>query len=210
MAGFGLAVVALVLSGCGGEEPLTREGPDRDTVAAEVRLPVRDVESILLERFGTLPVSEPPLLHLFEAVPAGRNEDRLVSLPSDANLIGWSPSDPAMQRYVALPPEQRQHDIYLYELMGYWWFSEYRIGGVAVEFRSEFLLHLSSADDRRTRIEVIEVFPKVNAGRKFGWAYDTVLPGWKLDIRRVPPTVTDRERVLDHVLAVLARESERR
>lgn len=197
----------LALDGCGGEESLTRAGPDREYVAEEVGLPIGIVHTVLLERFGKLPVTEPPLLHLFTAVPAIPRNQMEMSLPNDVSLIGWNPNDPVIQRYVALPREQRLHDIYVYELMGYWWRSEYRIRGAAVEFRSEFLLHLSPVGKGGTRIEVIEAFPKVNAGRKFGWAYDTILPGWKSDIRKVLPTVTDRERVLAHVLAVLARES---
>lgn len=43
----------------------------------------------------------------------------------------------------------------------------------------------------------------------FGWWRDAVLPGWKPDIRKVPPTVADRERVLEHALAVLAKEGNR-
>jgi hypothetical protein len=196
----------LLLTACS-EAPLIREGPQRETVADEVALPVQAVHAALLQRFGSLPVSEPPLLSKFRASPVVSNRDGVQRRdPNDVSLIGWGNEDPAMRRYMALPPEQRMHDIHAYQIAGDSWLSEYHVGGVAVEFRTDFLLHLEPIGETATRIEVLEAFPRANAGRRFGWAHHTVLPGWKNDIRRVPPTVIDRERVLEHALALLVHE----
>lgn len=175
-------------------------------------MPVQRAYDALLKGFvAELPSWSAPPLDAFEVTAVVAREPWQVALPHDASLRAGSGDDPAMARYLALDAAERSFGIHVYEPIGTrWWNSEYRSGGHPISFRSNFLLHLTPLDEARTRIEVLEVLPKVLAGKKWTWERHGGIGLVRvMDIRPVPPTVTDCERVLEHALAVLARESER-
>ena len=114
-----------------------------------------------------------------------------------------SSDNPGLARYALLPPDAKALDLFLHDPLDRYWTSEYELDGVPVRFRCDFILHLEPAADGGTRVEVIEYLPRV-------WARDHFLllgrhgPGRYRDIRRVKPTVRDREELLAIVREVIA------
>src|SRR6185295_13492622 len=104
-------------------------------------------------------------LHAFALYP-GSPAPGHVSIPPDVDLRAGAREDPAMERYLALGPEKRQNDFFLYHALDVYWLSEYRSDGVAVDFSSDFIFHLESLGPRRTRLEILEYRPRVRLGKK--------------------------------------------
>ena len=68
------------------------------------------------------------------------------SFPSDQEILLDRGVDSFVERYVRIPPELRNRDLYLYEPTGdYYWESEYFYQGKAAKFRCSFLIHLEPA-----------------------------------------------------------------
>jgi hypothetical protein len=139
-------------------------------------------------------------LHAFvlypREVPQGRG---MVPLPDDVNLRANSRDDPAMARYLALPPERRKDDLFLYHSLDVFWPSEYRVGGKPAPFTCHFILHLEPDGPGRTRLEVLEVAPLVDAGRKLAPEAHGVGVGRVDDLRPVSPTTRDRIELLERI-----------
>lgn len=113
-------------------------------------------------------------------------------------------SDPALSRYLALPPERRQHDFWLDCFGDPYWASEYRSRrGEPLPFTTDFVIHVEPVSPGTTRVEILEYFPHVVAGRKLGFERNAVLPSLVWDFRRVPPTTVDRARLLERVRQAL-------
>ena len=134
--------------------------------------------------------------------PPGRG---LVPLPDDVNLRANSRDDPAMARYLALPPERRKDDLFLYHPLDVFWPSEYRAGGRPAPFTCHFILHLEPDGPGRTRLEVLEFAPLVNAGRKLAPEAHGVGLGRVDDLRPVPPTTRDRIELLERIRGAVER-----
>ncbi|HSS52909.1 MAG TPA: hypothetical protein VLX28_28530 [Thermoanaerobaculia bacterium] len=128
----------------------------------------------------------------------------MVPLPDDVNLRANSRDDPAMDRYLALPAERRQDDLFLYHPLDVFWPSEYRVGGKAAPFTCHFILHLEPAGPGRTKLEVLEYEPLVYAGRKLAPDAHGVGFGRHDDLRRVPPTTRDRVELLETIQRAVA------
>lgn len=117
--------------------------------------------------------------------------------PSDDEIRLDSYPDAGLQEYVALAPERRARDLYLYEPTGdVYWSSEYFDRGNPVKFRCGFLIHLEPEQGSATRIEIFEYQPTIWDGEKFGWSAHGVLPGMVYDIRTAEPTTTERQEIL--------------
>lgn len=123
----------------------------------------------------------------------------MVPLPDDVNLRANSRDDPAMDRYLALPAERRQDDLFLYHPLDVFWPSEYRSGGKAAPFTCHFVLHLEPDGPGRTKLEVLEYAPLAYAGRKLAPEAHGVGFGRIDDLRRVPPTTRDRVELLERI-----------
>ena len=76
-----------------------------------------------------------------------------------------------------------------------YWVSEYYVADQQAPFRCNFLIHLESSTAAATRIEVLELSPRVWAGKKF--SVEAHGPGTHLDIRDVAPTTADRVELLE-------------
>jgi hypothetical protein len=113
-------------------------------------------------------------------------------------------SDEALLRYASVHEERRRDDLLLNCKVGPFWPSEYRSPrGVPLPFITDFIIHLDSVSPESTRVEVIEYFPQVKAGKRFGFGHDALLPGFIDDVRSVPPTTQDRLHVLDRIRQAL-------
>jgi hypothetical protein len=123
----------------------------------------------------------------------------MVPLPGDVDLKANSRDDPAMDRYLGLPAEQRGDDLFLYHPLDIFWSSEYQVRGKPVPFTCHFILHLEPDGPGRTKIEVLEYEPLVDAGRKLAAEKHGVGFGFATDLRRVPPTTRDRVELLDRI-----------
>ena len=139
-------------------------------------------------------------LHAFvlfpREVPAGVG---MVPLPSDLDLRRSSRDDPAMDRYLALPLERRQDDLFLYHPLDVFWPSEYWVRGKPAPFTCHFILHLEPDGPGRTKIEVLEHEVLVDAGRRLAPERHGVGFGRASNLRRVPPTTRDRMELLKRI-----------
>ena len=119
------------------------------------------------------------------------------SFPSDQEILLDSGVDSFVERYVRIPPELRNRDLYLYEPTGdYYWESEYFYQGKAAKFRCSFLIHLEPATNSGTKVEIFEYQSTVWVGEYFGPSAHAILPAKLHDIRPVQPTTVDRQEVL--------------
>jgi hypothetical protein len=120
------------------------------------------------------------------------------TFPDDFQARTHSTDNPALERYVTLPPAQRENDLYLWDPQSRYWTSEYRSGNKPLEFRTNYILHFTAAGPNSTSVDVIEYLPEVRAGRAFRLGGHAG-PGFYDDVRAVAPTGSDRLRVLEIV-----------
>jgi len=133
--------------------------------------------------------------------------DRCRLFPLGNEVRPWMGGpDPAMRRYVSVPEERRSADLILSCRVGSPWPSEYRsLRGAPVPFITDFIIHLDAISPEATRVEIIEYFPQVIAGTKFGFGYHALLPSFIEDVQSVAPTTTDRLHVLDQIRRALSK-----
>jgi hypothetical protein len=110
----------------------------------------------------------------------------------------------ALARYAALPLTERAHDLYLWSPDTPFWYSEYRLMGIPVPFRSYFILHLSASGAERTQVEVIEDEPVIDRGPEpnvdiYGKLHEEML-------QPVPPTTRERLYLLSCIRQFIERE----
>lgn len=86
------------------------------------------------------------------------------------------------------------------------WYSEYSNKGKRLPFNTNFFIHLEPIEEARTRIEVIEYFPRVGAGSTLRLCTRHGGPMLVRDVRPVAPTTRDRREMLDLVTRVVERE----
>lgn len=119
------------------------------------------------------------------------------SFPSDQEILLDRGVDSFVEGYVRIPPELRNHDLYLYEPTGdYYWESEYFYQGKAAKFRCSFLIHLEPAKNSGVKVEIFEYQPTVWVGDYLGMSPHAILPAKLHDIRPAQPTTADRQEVL--------------
>ena len=94
--------------------------------------------------------------------------------PSDADLLRWA----------GLSASDRRLDLFLHDPQNRFWLSDdWTLDGEPALFRSDFLLHFEAVEDN-TRLEILEMLPRVSLGRRFLWTGHKG-PGWYREIRRV-------------------------
>jgi hypothetical protein len=112
--------------------------------------------------------------------------------------------DPALLRFIALPAERKRDDSWL-ECDGEW-ASEYQSPrGEPLPFTTNFIIHVEPVSALATRVEIVEYFPYVVAGRRFGFQRHSPVPWWIPDTQRVGPTTRDRVEVLRHIRETVRR-----
>ena len=182
--------LAAALAACAGDPVIERRGAESpEPIAAVFPLKPEAARDLLLRiRFRG-----------FEIATA---DNPIFPDPAQQRLN--AEGNPALARYAALPAEAKTLDLYLHDPLDRYWTSEYAMAGEPVKFRCDFLLHLEPVDGG-TRVEVIEYLPRV-------WPRDHFQllgnhgPGRYRDIRRVEPTVRDREELLAAVATLLPRK----
>ena len=193
---FASLFLAAALAACAAEPAVERRGAESPAQLAAV-FPVQPEparERLLAGLADSLADSRFPG---FEIAASG---DPIFPDPAQQRLN--SEGNPALARYAALPADAKALALSLPDPLDRWWPSEYVMDGAPVKFRCDFLLHLEPVDGG-TRVEVIEYLPRV-------WPRDHFQllghkgPGRYRDIRRVEPTVRDREEMLAAVRAALA------
>lgn len=196
-------LLATACSLCGEQGKVEQKAVSIPFVEMTVQANLQQTQKIVNESFSKgedlgygKPIKEHPshpFLNDFYLFDAGR-------IPDDFQLgvRVKKENNQALARYLSISPENRKNDFFLYEPGGdKYWFSEYYKGDKAVPFRVDFIIHMEEMDSERTKIEVIEMLPSLNAGKKFGWEMHGFGFGCFADIREVSPTNKERTEVLD-------------
>jgi hypothetical protein len=127
-------------------------------------------------------------------------------VPSRRQMEMKAKGNPALERFLSLPSEAWNRDLYVWGLGEYYWYSEYQAGGKPVRFNTAFIVHLEPTPEGGTRVEVIEYLPVVWPGEVFRLC-GRAGPNTYHDIRQVAPTTSDRIEMLNLVLSVLDTEN---
>ncbi len=123
--------------------------------------------------------------------------------PQDEQILLDRGVDHFIPRYVAIAPDLRRDDLFLYEPTGdYYWNSEYWYDGAPARFRCSFIIHVEPAS-AGTRVEIFEYQPTIWVGERFGFSAHAVLPVSFHDIRPAEPTTADRGEVLKLIEAAV-------
>lgn len=88
------------------------------------------------------------------------------------------------------------NNLYLFSPIDNYWPSEYYANGTRLPFTCAFIVQISP-----TQIQVHEYQPPVLAGKR--WTIGHSGPGHYLDIRRVEPTIDDRNNLLHEFRRIL-------
>ena len=169
--------------------------PDRNLEVVKTVLPVDQSTFMktVIELFRDKKPGPPAKFSRFSLSQVGEE-----NFPADYQLAHYK--EESINRYLAIAPDRRKLDFYLYDFSDAdnrqsYWASEYYVGDEPALFRCNFLIHHEPEDSARTNVEVFEFTPRVWVGKKF--AFDRHGPGRRLDIRTVSPTTSDRVELLD-------------
>jgi hypothetical protein len=126
-----------------------------------------------------------------------KNDPGRPLFPSDDQILLDRGADDFVKRYVQIPAEFRNQDLYLYEPSGdYFWDSEYFYKDRPAKFRCSFVIHVEPAGDSQTKVEIFEYQPTIWVGEYLGISAHAVLPTMLHDIRPAEATTVDRQEVL--------------
>lgn len=128
--------------------------------------------------------------------------DKYNAFMSQYQMEAKAENNVALGRYARLPNQNRIHDFYIMAPEQDW-FSEYMQDGKRLPFNTDFFVHLEQLDDGKTRIEVIEFFPRVHPGQSLKLCTRHGGPMYTRDVRPVAPTTRDRREMLDLVVRVV-------
>jgi hypothetical protein len=124
------------------------------------------------------------------------------SAPGQRQMELKAKGNPALERFLSVPAEARNRDLYVWGVGVDYWYSEYQSGGKPVRFNTDFIVHLEPTPEGTTRVEVIEYLPVVWPGEVFRLCGRAGLTTYH-DKRRVPPTTVDRAEMLSIVVGLL-------
>jgi hypothetical protein len=124
------------------------------------------------------------------------------SVPGQRQMELKAKGNPALERFLSVPAEARNPDLYVWGFGDNYWYSEYQSGGKPVRFNTSFIIHLEPTLEGATRVEVIEYLPVVWPGEVFRFC-GRAGPNTYHDIRQVAPTTIDRVEMLNLVVGVL-------
>jgi hypothetical protein len=110
--------------------------------------------------------------------------------------------DAFVERYLSIPSQLRTQDFYLKEPIGdYYWESEYFYEGQPAKFRCSFLIHVESAGNSSSKVEIFEYQPTIWVGEYLGISAHAIVPVMLHDIRFVESTTIDRKNLLTMIQA---------
>ena len=137
---------------------------------------------------------------------AGSNVHSFESnaFPTRSQMVPKADENVALKRYAQLEEGAWSGDFYV---TGPYkdWFSEYMHEGKRLPFNTNFFIHLESIGENEIRIEVIEYFARVDAGRTFRLCTRHGGPMFVRDKQEVAPTTRDRREMLDLAIHVVER-----
>lgn len=118
--------------------------------------------------------------------------------PADEEILLDRGADSFVEGYVRIPAELRNHDLYLYEPSGdyFWGSSEYFYKGQPAKFRCSFFIHLEPAGRAGTKVEIFEYQPTIWVGEYLGMSAHAILPTMLYDIRPAQATTAERKEAL--------------
>lgn len=125
-----------------------------------------------------------------------------------SDMRAENPDNAALERYSRLEESARALDLYINVPFLQTWHSEYSVDGEKVPFRANFLIHLEPLGDAETRIEVVELIPRVYHGHTFRPCSRHLVPTYTRDAHPVAPTTQDRRDVLGLAVDTLRGDSE--
>ena len=135
------------------------------------------------------PQVQQALLQAVQRIPAQREEHRRYRMalpfgsplfPPDADLA-LPPAPPALAAWLALPAEQRRHDVLITPDVDYYWNAEGR------QYACQFLVHVQALDGGLTQLALLQVRPSSYAGKAFKLLGRTG-PGYYRDIQPAAPS----------------------
>jgi hypothetical protein len=121
-----------------------------------------------------------------------------AGFPPDYQIAAATKQDPELEAYARLSSANRTNDIFLFDPLLTTWESEYQLGGRALPFHCNFIVHVAPAGNGATELSVLEYQPQVNRGGRFV-IFGKEGPGTYDDIVTVPPTNKDRAALLDFI-----------
>ncbi len=176
-----------------GSRQIERRGATTQVFVEEV-IPVS--KSLLME---TLEKSIDRQFHGLRLIKKGDN-----LFPSDDIIKQCCLSDTAIQEYVAIDEKLRGEDYYLHNALDTSWPSEYYYNGKQTMFSCNFIIHLQAIGDSKTKIRLVEVFPKILAGSKF-YILGRAGPGFYFETQMVKQTTQDRVELMNLIKTLLGK-----
>lgn len=128
------------------------------------------------------------------------------SAPSRRQMEMKAKDNPALDRFLSLPSEAWNRDLYVWGVGVHYRYSEYQSRGKPVRFNTNFIVHVEPTPQGGTRVEIIENLPYVWPGEVFRFC-GRAGPNTYHDIRQVAPTTSDRIEMLNLALSVLDTEN---
>lgn len=177
-----------------------RDGSHLDLVERHVHVDAETIHTRLAEGLLAELQFEPDFagssLHSFES----------NAFLTRSQMLAKNDENAALERYAKLREGDWRRDFYVKGPFEDW-FSEYSQDKERLPFNTDFFIHLEPIGERETRVEVIEYFPRVSAGRSFRFCTRHGGPMFVRDVQAVAPTTRDRRMMLDLVVLVAERET---
>ena len=161
---------------------------------------VKDLSPEAMQSFLRFPIARSNKFYVFFSAYKNMQQELQEITP----YMVADKDNAALQRYAGITPKERRNDIYLWSPDSPYWYSEYKLDGNALPFRSYFIIHLSKVDDSDTKVEIIEDKPVVNMGKKLSVDANGTVQHY--DIRNVAPTTRDREFLLSCISQFIDRK----
>lgn len=190
-------VLVLAVLACGRRVQLDPDGPaSRDFVDQVVSVAVDAARQSLADGLQSALADHGDFSNLMVVALSDR------SAPGQRQIELHVKDNPALERFLSVPEEARNRDLYVWGVGIDYWYSEYQSWGKPVRFNTNFIVHLEPTPEGATRVEVIEYLPVVWPGEVFRFC-GRAGPNTYHDIRQVPPTTVDRIEMLSIVVDVL-------
>jgi hypothetical protein len=197
-----LAAALTILSACASWKSVEQSPADDPFERVQATIPVQfeALHRALLEQPRTLNHDERilptfPELSLFLVAAT---DDPIF--PDDGSIRINLDRSPWLESYLALPPDARASDLYLYSVTDLFWPSDYLYQAAPAKFYSDFVVHLKPISETETNVEIFEFLPRIWVGKSLQLGAHG--PCMCRDQRRVPQTKTDREELLEALQAL--------
>jgi len=115
--------------------------------------------------------------------------------PPDADWLR-PPAEKAVSAWLALPAEQRRHDLLLMPDVDYYWPAEGR------QYTCLFLIHVDAVGVQQSQLRILQLRPRETTGRSFKLLGRTG-PGYYLDLRPTTPSASSAAALQEFLRAAL-------